>query len=146
MKEVGIIQASTESERDLPMTIMSVIETSRTNQTYNFTVADFHTYFVGKQRVLVHNCNRTANDTLRRDTNGRPQPDPEAAGSPHSQLGTRKDSSTGEPREFDADGKPVRDVDFTDHNRPQNHDNPHQHKFEQVSGSYKRMPAEPLDE
>lgn len=28
---------------------------------------------------------------------------------------------------FDEHGKPVRDIDFTDHGRPQNHPNPHQH-------------------
>ncbi len=38
------------------MVIASVEETSRTDATYNITVADFETYFVGEQRVLVHNC------------------------------------------------------------------------------------------
>lgn len=31
-------------------------------------------------------------------------------------------------REFDAEGNPVRDIDFTDHSRPQNHPCPHQHE------------------
>ena len=38
------------------MTITSIKETLRVESTYNLTVADFETYFVGKQRVLVHNC------------------------------------------------------------------------------------------
>lgn len=38
------------------MVVTSVEETERTDATYNLTVADFETYFVGEQRVLVHNC------------------------------------------------------------------------------------------
>jgi hypothetical protein len=38
------------------MIVASVVETGRTDATYNLTVADFETYFVGQQRVLVHNC------------------------------------------------------------------------------------------
>lgn len=38
------------------MVIESVVETDRTDSTYNLTVAEFETYFVGEQRVLVHNC------------------------------------------------------------------------------------------
>jgi hypothetical protein len=33
-----------------------VTETDRTAQTYNFEVADFHTYFVGEAAVWVHNA------------------------------------------------------------------------------------------
>ncbi|QVL57757.1 MAG: hypothetical protein KFB93_01390 [Simkaniaceae bacterium] len=50
---------------------------------------------------------------------------------PHTQLGT-KEGRKGEyvqAREFDAEGKPIRDIDFTDHGRPQNHPNPHQHIY-----------------
>ena len=43
------------------ITITSVTETTRLDATYNITVADFETYFVGKQRVLVHNCKDAAN-------------------------------------------------------------------------------------
>ena len=39
------------------MVLVSVAETDRIDATYNLTVADFETYFVGLQRVLVHNCN-----------------------------------------------------------------------------------------
>ena len=38
------------------MTVTQVTATNREDTTYNFTVADFHTYFVGENRVLVHNC------------------------------------------------------------------------------------------
>ena len=38
------------------MLVASVAETERTDATYNLTVADFETYFVGEHGVLVHNC------------------------------------------------------------------------------------------
>lgn len=49
---------------------------------------------------------------------------------PHTQLGTKKGSKGIYPqaREFDQNSNPVRDIDFTDHCRPQNHPNPHQHE------------------
>ncbi len=66
---------------------------------------------------------------LPRDEHGIPIPDTDA---PHTQLGTRESKRTGElypqAREFDKDGNPVRDVDFTDHNKPDKHPNPHQHR------------------
>jgi hypothetical protein len=40
------------------MVITSITKTSLTDATYNITVADFETYFVGKQQVLVHNCKK----------------------------------------------------------------------------------------
>lgn len=53
----------------------------------------------------------------------------------HTQLGTRE-SKKGkgkypQAREFDKNGKPVRDIDFTDHDRPHNHTNPHQHRWDE---------------
>ncbi|NEB08223.1 hypothetical protein G3I32_04950 [Streptomyces coelicoflavus] len=50
-------------------------------------------------------------------------------------------------REFDVDGKPVKDVDFTDHGRPRDHDDPHQHPYNENStgGSRSRGEAEPLE-
>lgn len=49
---------------------------------------------------------------------------------PHTQLGTKEGRHGKYPqaREFDEKGNPVRDIDFTDHGRPQNHPNPHQHE------------------
>ncbi len=40
----------------VPARVMSVVETGRTEQTYNLEVADFHTYFVGEAWVWVHNA------------------------------------------------------------------------------------------
>jgi len=38
------------------MIVSSVVESDRTDATYNLTVADFETYFVGEDSILVHNC------------------------------------------------------------------------------------------
>ena len=38
------------------MIVASVTEIARTDATYNLTIADFETYFVGENGVLVHNC------------------------------------------------------------------------------------------
>ncbi len=51
---------------------------------------------------------------------------------PHTELGTKKGTKGTYPqaREFDAQGRPVKDIDFTDHGRPQDHpDNPHEHEW-----------------
>jgi hypothetical protein len=84
---------------------------------------------------------------LPRDPHGNPTPDPEAAGRPHTQLG-QKEGRRGQydqAREFDASGKPVRDIDFTDHGR-KNHPNPHQHQYSPngTGGTPSRGPTEPL--
>ncbi len=72
--------------------------------------------------------NRTADDPLPRDANGVPIPESRY---PHTQLGTRPGKNSGGPyrqaREFDENGNPVRDIDFTDHGRGQ--PNPHQHRY-----------------
>jgi len=59
------------------------------------------------------------------------EPAGDIEGVPHAQLGT-KDGGSGkyrQAREFDAEGKEIKRIDFTDHNRPQNHTNPHEHKI-----------------
>lgn len=50
---------------------------------------------------------------------------------PHTQLGQRDGEKGKYPqaREFDENGQPVRDIDFTDHGRPHNHPIPHQHQW-----------------
>lgn len=94
---------------------------------------------------------RTAQNPLRQNPEkGRePMPDPEAAGAPHTQLGTKQGSNGPytQGREFDADGRPVRDIDFTDHGRPDSHVNPHQHiwKPNPSGGTPKRMPGTPFN-
>lgn len=76
------------------------------------------------------------------------EPVPEAD-APHTELGT-KDGTKGkypQAREFDAQGRPVKDIDFTDHGRPQNHPNPHEHKWKPnpTGGTPQRSSeAEPL--
>ncbi len=45
-----------ETDGHGPMQVVSVADTSRLELTYNFTVADFHTYYVTEKNVLVHNC------------------------------------------------------------------------------------------
>lgn len=35
--------------------VVSVVDTGKINLTYNLTIADFHTYFVGQARTWVHN-------------------------------------------------------------------------------------------
>jgi hypothetical protein len=65
---------------------------------------------------------------------------------PHTQLG-QKDGRKGrypQAREFDGEGNPVRDIDFTDHGR--GHPNPHQHPYKEnpTGGTRSRGGYEPL--
>lgn len=91
--------------------------------------------------------NRFPDRDLPRDRHGNPAPSPEAEGA-HTQLG-QKDGRNGrydQAREFDANGKPVRDIDFTDHGRPGSHPNPHQHDYfpNPTGGTPQRGPTKPL--
>ena len=88
--------------------------------------------------------------TLPRDKYGNPVPDTDV---PHTQLGTRagrKEIYT-QAREWGYDSKnklvPKRDIDFTDHGRPENHPNPHQHDYTVNSsgGTLQHGPAKPLE-
>lgn len=58
----------------------------------------------------------------------------EGAEGAHTQLGKengRKGKYT-KAREFDKDGNRLRDIEFTDHDRPEDHPhNPHQHKYKE---------------
>ena len=78
---------------------------------------------------------------------GEPVVDDEAAGVPHTQLGTRDGSKGKYPqaREFDSDGKEIKTRDFTDHGRPKSHTNPHDHvrKPNPSGGTPQRGKAEP---
>jgi hypothetical protein len=67
---------------------------------------------------------------LPRDVHGQMVP---SSPYPHTQLGTeigRKVGPYTAAREFGPDGKPIRDIHFTDHGRPnvRGHTNPHQHR------------------
>ncbi|MES2198758.1 MAG: RHS repeat-associated core domain-containing protein [Chlamydiota bacterium] len=78
---------------------------------------------------------------------GIPIPDTDA---PHTQLGTKKSERGDYPkaREFDKDGNPIRDIDFTDHGRGHDHTCPHQHRKTENStgGTSNRYKAEPVPE
>ncbi len=87
---------------------------------------------------------------LHRDKNGNPIPDVNA---PHTQLGTksgRKGDYT-QAREwgYDENGNlvPKRDIDFTDHGRPKEHPNPHQHDYipNPTGGTLQHGPAKDLE-
>ncbi|MFF8948500.1 RHS repeat-associated core domain-containing protein [Streptomyces sp. NPDC014940] len=123
--------------------------------TYDLTVGTLHTYYVlaGATPVLVHNCNTGPRGfparSLPRNKHGEPVGDPAADGHPHTVLGQKKGrrETYAQAREFDAEGKPVKDVDFTDHGRPRDHDDPHQHPYNEntTGGSRSRGEAEPLE-
>jgi RHS repeat-associated protein len=107
---------------------------------YNFEVGVTHTYYVGAAGVLVHNACTPYRPPrpLPRAPNGRPIPE---SPFPHTQLGERTPKggypSYPQAREFGPNGKPVRDIDFTDHGQPQYHTNPHQHPYDPVTGKRK---------
>ena len=84
---------------------------------------------------------------LPRDEHGNPIPE-EGAQGPHTQLGQRQGrrETYRQGREFDENGQPVKDIDFTDHGRPGNHTNPHEHRYipNETGGTPRRGPAQPL--
>ncbi len=76
------------------MTIVSAIETEFVDGTYNITVADFETYFVGLNKVLVHNCKNLTKKSNVGDEVRTPDNDPDS----FSNLGGgqgMKDTKTG---------------------------------------------------
>ena len=79
---------------------------------------------------------------------GNPVIDEEAEGKSHTQLGEKTSSNTGEVyakrRTVNENGEVVKEVEWTDHGRPQNHPNPHQHTRDPETG--KRSSAEPLED
>jgi hypothetical protein len=84
---------------------------------------------------------------LPRDVRGVPIPD---SPYPHTQLGWKVGRSGDYPqaREFGSDGRPVLDIDFTDHGRSGNHPSPHTHRWltNETGGTPRRGPAEQFDE
>jgi RHS repeat-associated protein len=91
--------------------------------------------------------------TLPKDKNGILQPDVDV---PHTHLGrsTKSHGAGPQAREWMYDDKgrlvPTRDIDFTDHNMPSIHPNPHQHTLtpanpkNPVGGGFHRGDSEPL--
>ena len=93
-------------------------------------------------------------EPLPRKPNGESQPNVDENGDPvgpHTQIGTQTSRRAGDytqAREFDAEGKPVKDIDFTDHGRPSQHlDNPHQHPYvpNPTGGTPQRGGDQPLE-
>ncbi|WP_205298072.1 RHS repeat-associated core domain-containing protein, partial [Pantoea sp. Cy-639] len=90
-----------------------------------------------------------ADRSLPRDNHGHPTPDVVA---PHTQLG-RRDGRRGaynQAREWGYENGnlvPIRDIDFTDHGRPQNHPCPHQHNWlpNPTGGTRQHGPAIPME-
>jgi RHS repeat-associated protein len=88
--------------------------------------------------------------SLPRTKDGVPIPDRNEDGTtaPHTQLGKRDGEKGKYPqaREFDETGQPVRDIDFTDHGRPDQHPKPHQHRYKDnpTGGTRERGDAEPV--
>ena len=84
------------------------------------------------------------------DQHGNPVPSSEY---PHTQLGTRKgrkgEYTQGREWDYNEDGKlePKRLIEFTDHGRPNEHTNPHQHKYlpNKTGGTPKHGKQEPVE-
>ena len=123
--------------------------------THGAAQATYHSRDILPGRRHSHSVQKNAeiytpDRPLPTDENGVFIPDSD---SPHTQLG-KKDGKKGKypkAREFGKDGKPVRDIDFTDHgkgkNHPDPHDCPHQHRWEENStggslkkGDHERVP------
>ena len=127
------------------MVVASVVETDRTDATYNLTVADFETYFVGEQRVLVHNC----------PTGGKLLQDSDAGlesalkGEKHAPTGStpfdtktrlNDDGSVKQVTTYDSVGRRQTQYDLNDGRRSE-----HRHDFEYrlgISRWYKIRPTE----
>jgi len=82
------------------------------------------------------------NEGLPKDKHGHKVP---SSDNPHTQIGSKKSRRTGESyrqtREWGGKGDrgydgrtPKKDTDWTDHNRPSNHTNPHDHKYNPDTG------------
>jgi len=59
---MGLVVTTADNQT---MTVSNIIETGRIDATFNLTVADFETYFVGENKVLVHNCTKVRGNGTR---------------------------------------------------------------------------------
>ncbi|EKN90440.1 RHS repeat-associated core domain protein [Leptospira interrogans str. 2002000623] len=102
------------------------------------------------QCTPVNSGNFRPNRLLPNNKNGVPLPD---VNLPHTQIGYQKgrkgDYTQAREWNYNDKGKleAKRLIDFTDHGRPANHANPHQHKFlpNPTGGTAKHGPSEPLN-
>lgn len=137
---------------DSAVALEAVEVEEREETVYNFRVGVLHNYYVlaGQTAVLVHNANYGTGSSfpkrpLPRDANGNNLPD---SPYPHTQLGQGRKGTYPAAREFGENGEVVRDIHWTDHGRPAQHTNPHQHRYTQneTGGTKRRGPAEPLED
>ena len=141
------VEQRAETDPDGPVTV------------YNVHVETHHNYYVlaGTLPVLVHNAgghsgagrygdgSHFPDRPLPRDAQGRNIPD---SPYPHTQLGRGRKGTYPAAREFGEDGQVVRDVHWTDHGRPGQHTNPHQHRYtpNETGGTPRRGGAEPVED
>jgi RHS repeat-associated protein len=103
----------TETKNSGLLKLKSWNETNRYELTYNFTVDDFHTYYVTQFDVLVHNCNGTAKDASKAKRRAAREAQRQH-GTPTSRPGTNQQGTPGTPRhqiKEGSDGKPDGVVD-----------------------------------
>lgn len=50
---------------EIDLVVKSIIATGKKEQTYNLTVSELHTYLIGKDHIVVHNCKRFFRGALR---------------------------------------------------------------------------------
>jgi hypothetical protein len=83
-------------------------------------------------------------DKLSRAKGGAPEADPVATG-PHTRLGKSSSSPNAhnQAAEFDGAGKPIKEIDFTDHGAPGAHPNPHQHRINPAEPQYHKARGKP---
>jgi RHS repeat-associated protein len=98
-------------------------------------------------RVLNSSVYAPDNELKNDPRTGGPVIDDEAAGTYHTQTGKQTSSNKrvgdyAKRRTITPDGKVEKEIDHTDHGRPQNHPNPHQHTRDKETGE--RGDAEPV--
>nr|WP_274520911.1 polymorphic toxin-type HINT domain-containing protein [Paenibacillus alvei] len=112
---------------------------------YNFTVADYHTYYVTDLGIWVHNTNC---NTLR--SKGNPYEDHTTVkksetlrnlpttGKPNSSVDLYDGRVLMQRRYYDEKGRAVEDIDYEHSNGDNSHKFPHRHTWDWSSGKPKR--------
>lgn len=94
------------------------------------TVADFETYFVGEQRVLVHNCKKPPRQqvfkqhaTRKEAKDARPRPYPQKKGAKQATRQSKNKDGTGNrPEKHEKGSRHFHDRDHDKKNRPNKHE------------------------
>lgn len=127
---VGMIVTTADNQT---MVITKVVETDRIDATYNLTVADFETYFVGENKVLVHNCGnqkgllQDQSPELRDALQGKSRA-PESSVPFDTKTRLNEDGSIKQVTTFDGTGRRKTQFDLKDGRRSE-----HRHDFEDFS-------------